>query len=56
MLDDRIPMFANACTAFELALDYPITRKKLSLGALWSPSYFAKSRGGAPISVIYKYI
>ena len=49
-------MFANACTDFELELNHPITRNKLSLGALWSPSYFAKSYGGAPISMIYKYI
>jgi putative transposase len=34
----------------------PIIRKKLWGGALWSPSYFAGSCGGAPISVIRKYI
>ena len=34
----------------------PNIRKKLWGGALWSPSYFAGSCGGAPISVICKYI
>jgi len=36
--------------------NYPNIRKKLWEGALWSPSYFAGSCGGAPISVIRKYI
>ena len=36
--------------------NYPNIRKKLWGGALWSPSYFAGSCGGAPISVIYMYI
>lgn len=35
---------------------YPTIRKKLWGGALWSPSYFAGSCGGAPISVIRHYI
>jgi putative transposase len=35
---------------------YPCIRKKLWDGALWSPSYFAGSCGGAPISVIRQYI
>ena len=34
----------------------PNIRKKLWGGALWSPSYFAGSCGGALISVICKYI
>jgi len=34
----------------------PNIRKKPRDGALWSPSYFARSCGGAPISVICKYI
>lgn len=36
--------------------DYPEIRKKLWGGALWSPSYFAGSCGGAPISIIRQYI
>lgn len=36
--------------------DYPSLRKKLWGGALWSPSYFAGSCGGAPITVIRQYI
>jgi putative transposase len=31
-------------------------RKKLWGGALWSPSYFAGSCGGAPIEIIRQYI
>jgi len=33
-----------------------IRQKKLWGGALWSPSYFAGSCGGAPISIIHQYI
>lgn len=36
--------------------DYPSIRQKLWGDALWSPSYFAGSCGGAPISVIRQYI
>ena len=36
--------------------NYPSITKKLWAGALWSPSYFAGSCGGAPISVIRQYI
>lgn len=36
--------------------NYPIISNKLWGPALWSPSYFAGSCGGAPIDVIRKYI
>ena len=36
--------------------NYPSIRKKLWGGALWSPSYFAGSCGGAPLSIIRQYI
>ena len=36
--------------------NYPSIRKKLWGAALWSPSYFAGSCGGAPIAVIRQYI
>lgn len=36
--------------------NYPSIKKKLCGNALWSPSYFAGSCGGAPIAVIRKYI
>ena len=36
--------------------NHPNIRKKLWGGALWSPSYFAGSCGGAPISIIRQYI
>ena len=35
---------------------YPSISKKLWGNALWSPSYFAGSCGGAPIAVIRQYI
>jgi len=36
--------------------NYPEIKKKLWGAALWSPSYFAGSCGGAPISIIPQYI
>lgn len=36
--------------------NYPSIHKKLWGGALWSPSTFAGSCGGAPIAVIRQYI
>lgn len=36
--------------------NYPNIHKKLWGGALWSPSYFSGSCGGAPIAVIRQYI
>jgi putative transposase len=36
--------------------NYSSIRKKLWGGALWSPSYFAGSCGGAPLSVLRQYI
>jgi putative transposase len=36
--------------------NYPAIRSKLWGNALWSPSYFAGSCGGAPISIIRQYI
>jgi len=36
--------------------NYPSIRKKLWGNALWSPSYFAGSCGGVPISIIRQYI
>ena len=35
---------------------YPNIKKKLWGNALWSPSYFAGSCGGAPIAIIRQYI
>jgi len=35
---------------------YETIKKKLWGNALWSPSYFAGSCGGAPISIIRQYI
>lgn len=39
-----------------LRTKHPEIKKKLWGNALWSPSYFASSCGGAPIGVIKQYI
>ena len=36
--------------------NYPSIKQKSWGGALWSPSYFAGSCGGAPIEIIRQYI
>ena len=36
--------------------NYPTIQKALWGNALWSPSYFAASCGGAPLSIIQEYI
>jgi len=36
--------------------EYPAIQKALWGGSLWSPSYFAGSAGGAPLSIIKQYI
>ena len=36
--------------------NYPSIKQKLWGGALWSPSYFTGSCGGAPIEIIRQYI
>ncbi|WP_416376576.1 transposase [Marinobacter sp. LV10R520-4] len=43
-------------TAFLGKKKYETLKKKLWGNALWSPSYFAGSCGGAPISIIRQYI
>jgi len=37
-------------------MGYPNIKKKLWGSALWSPTYFAASCGGAPIAIIRAYI
>ncbi len=39
-----------------LKKEYPMLQKHYWKGALWSPSYFSGSCGGAPIDIIKKYI
>ena len=36
--------------------EYPTIKQKLWGNALWSPSYFAASCGGAPIDIVRQYI
>ena len=40
----------------KLTLHHPEVANKYWQSALWSPSYFAGSGGGAPIDIIKKYI
>ncbi|MFZ7216039.1 IS200/IS605 family transposase [[Pasteurella] aerogenes] len=70
ILDDMRGIFESVCTDFEaklvefdgeddhvhLLVNYPSIRQKLWGGALWSPSYFAGSCGGTPITIIRQYI
>jgi putative transposase len=39
-----------------LRRDFPALASKYWKGILWSPSYFAASCGGAPLSIIKQYI
>ena len=39
-----------------LRKEFPVLSNNYFKGVLWSPSYFAASCGGAPISIIKKYI
>jgi len=39
-----------------LRKEFPVLAKSYYKGVLWSPSYFAASCGGAPISIIREYI
>ena len=39
-----------------LKKQYPEMEKKYYKGALWSPSYFAASCGGAPLEILKQYI
>ncbi len=39
-----------------LRKEFPVLAKRYFKGVLWSPSYFAASCGGAPISIIKQYI
>lgn len=39
-----------------LRKEFPVLSKSYYNGVLWSPSYFAASCGGAPISIIKEYI
>ena len=40
----------------KLKLEYPELKKKYLKGALWTPSYFSASCGGAPLNIIKQYI
>jgi putative transposase len=39
-----------------LRLERPNIRNRYWKGVLWSPSYFASSCGGAPISIVRQYV
>ena len=40
----------------KLKLEYPDLTKRYLKGALWTPSYFSASCGGAPLNIIKQYI
>lgn len=46
----------KGASSYVLKNKYPDLKKRYWKGALWSPSYFAGSCGGAPISIIRQYI
>ena len=58
--DDHVHLLVNSLKGVSSRMirkkNYPSVSKKLWGGALWSPSYFAGSCGGAPISIIRQYI
>ena len=70
ILNDLQEIFASVCADFEaelvefdgeddhvhLLVNYPNIKKELWKEALWSPSYFSGSCGGAPIEIIRQYI
>ena len=43
-------------SSYLIRQERPDIRRKYWKGVLWSPSYFASSCGGAPISIIRQYI
>jgi len=57
-------IFAKVCANFEAQLiemdgeddQVHLIEKRYWKGVLWSPSYFASSCGGAPISIVRQYI
>jgi len=46
----------NGVSSRLLRQQRPDIRKRYWKGVLWSPSYFASSCGGAPISIVRQYI
>jgi putative transposase len=54
--DDHVHLLVNYPPKISVFALVNSIRKKLWGGALWSPSYFAGSCGGAPIAIIRQYI
>ena len=52
---DTLDATQPSCSSEAAAL-HPSVRRKLWGGALWSPSCFAASCGGAPIEIVRQYI
>jgi putative transposase len=51
-----VASLVNSLKGVSSRLQRPNIRKRYWKGVLWSPSYFASSRGGAPISIVRQYI
>jgi putative transposase len=52
----KIVQYFKGSTAFQLFREYPTLKNRLWGGHLWSPSYYAATVGGAPLSTIKKYV
>ena len=46
----------KGASSYRLRRQHPALAARYWKGVLWSPSYFAASCGGAPISIIRQYI
>ncbi|MDM3825272.1 transposase, partial [Proteus mirabilis] len=54
--DNHCVVFADFAGDFVKVVFPDIAQRYYYKGVLWSPSYFAGSCGGAPISIIRQYI
>ncbi|WP_238839638.1 transposase, partial [Proteus mirabilis] len=54
--DNHFLVFADFAGDFVKGVFPDIAQRYYYKGVLWSPSYFAGSCGGAPISIIRQYI
>jgi putative transposase len=52
----RIINSLKGVSSRKIKLIHPELNKRYYKGALWSPSYFAGSCGGAPIEIVRQYI
>lgn len=53
---DHVHLLVNYPPARIMRRDHPDLARRFWRGHLWSPSYFAGSVGGAPLSVLRQYV